>query len=157
MATTVAEMNVDYPVLSYKYEVSFDDAEWGGKEGNAAAFSEVSGLSIEYESVVYEDGVNGRRQLPGKIALVSLSIKRGIVRQRDALFQWINSSHTADFKKRNMVIVLKDLEDKPVATWNVMGAFPKKLDAPSFNAGSNEVAIESLDLTADRLSITYEE
>ena len=42
---------------------------------------------------------------------------------------------------------------EPTVSWTVQDAFPKKLDAPSFNASSNEVAIENLELMASNLII----
>ncbi|WP_395989026.1 hypothetical protein [Chromobacterium amazonense] len=34
-------------------------------------------------------------------------------------------------------------------------AFPKKLTAPSFNGGSNEVSVEQLELMADNITVTF--
>ena len=34
-------------------------------------------------------------------------------------------------------------------SWKVINAFPTKLDAPSFTASSNDVAVESMELMAD--------
>jgi phage tail-like protein len=42
-----------------------------------------------------------------------------------------------------------------VITWKVANAFPTKLSAPTFDAKSNDAAIETLDLQAD--FITMEE
>ena len=42
-----------------------------------------------------------------------------------------------------------------MVTWKVTNAFAVKLDAPSFNAKTNDVAIESLELIADDLKIEY--
>ena len=40
-----------------------------------------------------------------------------------------------------------------VVSWKVLNAFPTKLDAPSFDANSNDVAVESMELMADRVTI----
>ncbi|WP_366241018.1 phage tail protein [Chromobacterium subtsugae] len=40
-------------------------------------------------------------------------------------------------------------------TWSVSNAFPKKLTAPSFNGGSNEVSVEQLELMADDITVTF--
>ena len=40
-----------------------------------------------------------------------------------------------------------------VVSWKVINAFPTKLDAPSFVASSNDVAIESMELMADSIVV----
>ena len=40
-----------------------------------------------------------------------------------------------------------------VITWKVLNAFPTQLDAPGFSASANDVAIESMQLTADAVLI----
>ena len=43
-----------------------------------------------------------------------------------------------------------------MVSWRIKDAFPVKLHAPVFDATSNEIAIERLDLMARELKITYE-
>jgi phage tail-like protein len=38
-------------------------------------------------------------------------------------------------------------------SWKVINAFPTKLDAPTFSASSNDVAIESMELMADGVAV----
>jgi phage tail-like protein len=40
-----------------------------------------------------------------------------------------------------------------VISWKVINAFPTKLDAPTFDASSNDVAIETMELRADNITI----
>ena len=48
-----------------------------------------------------------------------------------------------------MTITLLDDEMKEVACWQLEKAFPAKYSAPDFNATSNEIAIESLELVCE--------
>lgn len=48
-----------------------------------------------------------------------------------------------------MVITLMGDEMKEVASWQLEKAWPTKYTAPDFNATSNEVAIESLELVCE--------
>ena len=50
-------------------------------------------------------------------------------------------------------LVLCDEEGNAVVSWQVINAFPTKLDAPTFDANSNDVAIESMELLADDVLI----
>ncbi len=151
MATTVDEIRNTYPIPVYYYEVTIDDMA-------PIAFSEVSGLSIEYDTVTYQDGMSykeGQKHMPARSKPVNLSLKKGIVRADSQLFDWISTVKLNTVTKKTVIISLKDEADAPVVTWKVDNAFPKKLDAPGFKADSNDVAIENLDLMADKLSIEY--
>ena len=48
----------------------------------------------------------------------------------------------------------KAVSPESVIRWKLINAFHTKLDAPSFNATSNDVAVESLELMADGVTIT---
>jgi phage tail-like protein len=52
-------------------------------------------------------------------------------------------------EKKDIFVRLLDEAGQPVLSWKVLNAFPKQLDAPTFTANSNEVAIEAMTLMAD--------
>lgn len=147
MATTVDDIKTKYPLPIWKFQVQV-----GGED---YAFSEVSGLAIEYETITYKDGL-GPIHMPGMGTPVELSLKRGIVKGDSFLMDWVTSIKMNTVEKQDITISLMDEgQENPVVVWTVINAFPKKLDAPTFDATSNEVAIESLDLMADDLKIEY--
>jgi phage tail-like protein len=45
------------------------------------------------------------------------------------------------------------IKGNPVISWKAINAFPTKLSAPSFDAKSNDAAIETLDLQADLITM----
>ncbi|MFN6565518.1 MAG: phage tail protein [Nostoc sp. ChiSLP01] len=151
MATSAEDIKNNYPIPVFYYRVTIDGDD-------SHAFSEVSGLSIEYETITYRDGMSykdGAKHMPGLSTPVSLSLKKGIVRKDSYLFNWISTVKLNTVTKRDIRIDLLDETGTAVVCWTAINAFPKKLDAPSFNATSNEVAIESLDLMANDLKIDY--
>lgn len=152
MATTAEDIKNTYPLPVYHYYVSIDGLD-------DSRFSEVSGLSIERQVISYRDGLSptkGTLYMPGQAGDVVLTLKRGIVAGQDKLYQWITSIKTQTVDKKNITISLMDeTGENPVVTWSVIDAFPTKLDAPAFNATSNEVAIESLELAASDLKVEY--
>ncbi|BAY79999.1 hypothetical protein NIES25_64870 (plasmid) [Nostoc linckia NIES-25] len=151
MATSAEDIKNNYPIPVFYYRVTIDGDD-------SHAFSEVSGLSIEYETITYRDGMSykdGAKHMPGLSTPVSLSLKKGIVRKDSYLFNWISTVKLNTVAKRDIRIDLLDETGTAVVSWTAINAFPKKLDAPSFNATSNEVAIESLDLMANDLKIDY--
>ncbi|MEM9214358.1 MAG: phage tail protein [Cyanobacteria bacterium P01_F01_bin.150] len=151
MATSVQDIKNTYPIPVFYYRVTI-----AGED--AIAFSEVSGLSISYETITYKDGMSyrdGSKHMPGMKGDVSVTLKKGIVRKDDYLFKWISSIQLNTVEKRDMRVDLLDETGEAVVSWTITNAFPKKLDAPSFSATSNEVAIESLELMADSIKVDY--
>ncbi|MDZ8104381.1 MAG: phage tail protein [Nostoc sp. DedQUE12a] len=151
MATSAEDIKNNYPIPVFYYRVTIDGDD-------SHAFSEVSGLSIEYETITYRDGMSykdGAKHMPGLSTPINLSLKKGIVRKDSYLFSWISSVKLNTVAKRDIRIDLLDETGAAVVSWIAINAFPKKLDAPSFNATSNEVAIESLELMANDLKIDY--
>lgn len=156
MATTPKEIKASYPLPVYNYKVDI------GKD--TIAFSEVSGLSIGYETTTYkesntESGKASPRvfHMPAQATETTLTLKKGLVpaKSQAALYDWINSITINQVIKKDIVISLCDETGKAVVTWSVTNAFPTKLDVPTFDANSNDAAIESMELKADNITINY--
>jgi phage tail-like protein len=156
MTTTQEDIKANYPLPVYNYKVDI------GKD--TVAFSEVSGLTIGYETTAYkesstENGRPGPREflMPAQASNTTVTLKKGLVpaKSQSALYDWINSVRLNQVIKKDVVVSLCDETGKAVVSWTVSNAFPTKLSAPTFDAKSNEVAIESLELRADRVSINY--
>ena len=152
MATTVEEIKNNYPLPAFHYRVEIDGMD-------PVAFAEISGLSIARETITYKDGlscIQGAKRMPGLATDLKFTMKKGIIKADSQLYDWINSTRLTTVEKKNVTISLMDEKGEvPVVTWKVTNAFPVKLDAPSFNAKTNDVAIESLELMADDLKIEY--
>jgi phage tail-like protein len=152
MASTVNDIKNTYPLPAFHYRVEIDGMD-------PVAFSEISGLSIGRETIVYKDGLSctqGARRMPGLASDLKFTMKKGIIKLDSQLYDWINSTRLTTIEKKNLTISLMDEKgEAPVVTWKITNAFPVKLDAPSFNAKTNDVAIESLELMADDLQIEY--
>ncbi|NEQ32297.1 MAG: phage tail protein [Leptolyngbya sp. SIO4C5] len=150
MATSVDDIRNKYPIPVFYYRVTI-----GGED--SIAFSEVSGLSLEYETITYKDGLSyrdGAKHMPGLGTPVNLTLQKGIVKADSYLFEWISTIQLNTVEKRDVRIDLLNENGEPTVSWTAQDAFPKKLDAPSFNASSNEVAIESLELMASKLTVS---
>ncbi len=156
MAVSTTTIQTDYPLPVYNYRVEIN--------GEAVAFSEVSGLTITYEVTTYKEsptagGAPGPRVMlmPAQRTPPTITLKKGIVRQASlrALYDWIKTVQTNVIEKKDIFVRLCDDKGEAVISWKVSNAFPTKLSAPSFTATSNDAAIESMELRAD--SITIEE
>lgn len=156
MAISKEQIKTEYPLAVYNYKVEIGS--------DAVAFSEVSGLSMSFETSTYkespvESGVPGPRVMimPAQSSPPTITLKKGLVRGTSvaALYGWISATQLNQVEKKDISVRLCDENGDPVISWTVKNAFPTKLDAPSFDSNSNDVAVESMELTAD--SVVMEE
>ena len=157
MAQTKNEIKAAYPLPVYNYRVDI------GKD--TVGFSEVSGLTIEYERKTYlesstEPGKPSPKLFvfPGQPTATNITLKKGLVptKSQPAFYDWINGVGINQVEKKDISISLtNESGNELLVTWNVSNAFPTKLSAPNFDASSNEVAIEELSLLADAVTSKF--
>jgi phage tail-like protein len=155
MALTKQEIQASYPLPLYNYRVEIG--------GVAIGFSEVSGLTIAYETFTYKEsptgsGVAGPRvfNMPSQAQPTTVTLKKGIVPidSLTYLYNWIKEVQTNQIEKKDILVSLCNESGDPVITWNVNNAFPTKLEGPTFDANSNDAAVESIELMADGITMS---
>ena len=138
-----------YPLPTYRFVVGIAGID------SITTFAEASGLDVEYEAITYKDGL-GVKHMPGQAATVNISLKRGIMKAKDELWQWISKTKLNYGERKDITISLIDKEGgEPLVTWKVLGAFPTKLTAPTLDGNANDVAVETLDLRADDVQLEF--
>lgn len=152
MPTTPADIKNSYPLPVYSYRVTVNDTQMG--------FHEVSGLRASHATVTYRHGLSdwtGSTIVRGKAEPVSLTLRRGIIRSRGDLVDWFSSARSglSGTAKRDVIIDLVDGNGEAVVRWTAQRAFPIALDAPTFNAEEQGIAIETLELVAHGLQMKY--
>ena len=123
-----------------------------------AGFSEVSGLTAEGDPTEYREGKdpeNHVRKLVGLRKYANLTFKRGYVKD-NTLWQWYANIANGEQDRRNGSVVLLDETHKPVLRWHFENAWINKIEGPGMNATGNEVAIESMELCHEKLTIEVE-
>ncbi len=138
----------DKPLPVFHFQV-----EWGGTN---LGFAEVSGLSIEYQTIEYRDGLSKEynvQKMPGIPKYKNIVLKRGIMPNDNEFFDWMNTVTLNKVERRDITISLLNEEHAPVMTWKVKNAWPTKLEGPTLKATGNEVAIETLELAHEGLTI----
>ncbi len=122
---------------------------------DAAGFSEVSGLSSEYDVIEYREGsdaLTGVRKFPGLRKYQNVTLKRGIAGDK-RLWQWHDAIAANPADRRAVVISLLGPDAAPVCRWRLLNAWPSKYEGPLFDAAGSDVAIETLVLTHERLEL----
>lgn len=141
--------DIIYPYKKYNYKVLIDGEEEAG-------FSEVSAPDITSDPVEYREG-NMAGKTPGKqpgiLKYSNVTLKRGTTESR-VFADWMKEIQNGKAPRRTVVITLMDDEMKEVASWQLEKAWPTRYSAPDFNATSNEVAIESLELVCEGITRT---
>jgi len=141
-------MAVEYPVSAFHFQV-----EWGGTK---IGFTEVSGLTVELQSIDYREGSSLEYQvtkMPGIPQYSNITLKRGVFRADNEFFQWLNTVKMNNIERRDITISLLNEEHAPVMVWKVKDAWPCKVEGPSLNSTGNEVAVESIELCHEGLVI----
>jgi phage tail-like protein len=118
-----------------------------------ARFQEAGGVDVTVEVIEYREGGDRTfvRKLPGMTKHGNLTLKRGFTSDQ-ALWDWFKATLDGNEKiRRNLSIVQLDMVGTEVMRWNLFNAFPVKYTAQAFNAKTNELAIESVEIAYERL------
>ena len=129
------------PYLGFNYFVEIDGLIVGG-------FTEVTGLQIETEVQEYrEGGLNDYvHKLPGATRYPSnLVLKRGLT-DAETFWSWHQDVVQGKVERKNGSIFLLDSQRVPATWWNFANAYPVKWSGPELRAGSNAVAVETVEL-----------
>jgi len=122
-----------------------------------AAFSECSGLDVQIEKEVYQEGgVNHQQRIFLKHAKFGdITLKRGIT-DDPVFWTWIEQSLTAgEARRRNINILVFNQAGETMQVWSLLGAVPVAWKTPSLKADSNAVAVEELVLAYEGLSVKH--
>ena len=138
----------NYPLPKFHFRV-----EWGGSK---IGFTEVTGLNIENEMIEYRDGSSPeyhKVKMPGLQKYGNITLKRGMFNGDNEFFQWLNTVSLSKIERRDVSISLLNENHEPVYNWRVKNAFPVKVVAPDLKSDANEVAVETIEIAHEGLTI----
>jgi phage tail-like protein len=138
----------DDPYKGFNFLVEIDGI-------SVAAFCEVGGLASETAVIEYRNGsdrANTVRKLPGLTKYANIVLKRGVT-QDTQLWQWRKAIEQGTSDRRSGAIVLLDDERNPVRRWRFSEGWITKFEGPDLNAKGNDVAIETIEIAHEGLTI----
>jgi phage tail-like protein len=141
-------MATNYPITAFHFRV-----EWGGAVG---AFTEVSGLNLEHQVVEYRDGLSNTYstiKMPGLNTNGEITLKRGIFRKNNEFYDWWNTVSMNNVERRDITVSLLDENHEATMVWTFTSAWPSKIEGASLNSTGNEVAIETITLVHEGMTI----
>ena len=117
-----------------------------------AGFSECTGFGSNVEVIEYREGGEFPtvRELPGKISFTDITLKYGVTDSTE-LYNWHKAVLDGKIDRRNGSIIQLDDTGQKKVRWNFINAWPSKYDAPDFNAKGNDVSIETLTISYEKL------
>jgi phage tail-like protein len=138
----------EYPLSKFHFQV-----EWGGTK---IGFTEVSGLDAETEVIEYRQGASpeySKIKMPGMQKYSNITLKRGTFASDNEYFEWWNSVQLNTIERRDITISLLNESHEPVVVWKVRNAWPTKVQSTDLKADGNEVAIESMEIVHEGLTV----
>jgi phage tail-like protein len=132
------------PVAELRFKVELPGLSIG-------RFRECTGIAVEVETKDYMEGGSNEfvHKLPTRIKYPNVVLKRGVTHE-DALLKWFWESRSS-VQRRDMTISLIGPGAKLVRTWAFLNAYPVKWTGPNLNAGSNQIATETLEVVHNGL------
>lgn len=144
MAMTVAQQARSYPLPAYNFRVT--------RAGQSLRFAMVSGLQREHKVITYRDGLSF---LDGELLAryhldqyVSVTLEQGVVEGEGSLHAWLEEAGP-----QPMEVQLCNSKGVPVLAWRMARTIPIKITAPTFDARTNEAAIDVMEIKASGISI----
>jgi phage tail-like protein len=144
----------DRPYTQFNFLV---DIGTGNTEGPDAGFETVTGLETWVDVIEYRNG-NSRENSPIKLTglnrVLDVTLKRGLIGSL-SLYAWFDDIRNGNQNAlRNVTISLQNEDHTEIAmTWKLLRARIIKYSAPELNAKGNDVAIEEIVISYERLEI----
>jgi phage tail-like protein len=129
----------DDPYQQFNFLVEIDNI-------TRAGFMECSGLTTDNDAIDYREGNDIKmnvRKLSGLRKYTNIVLKRGYTQNLE-LWKW-----------RNSVIQLLDEDRNVVMRWMVEDAWISKWESGPFNAKTNDVAVETVELVHEGLKLVF--
>lgn len=137
-----------YPLPKFHFRV-----EWGGSK---FGFSEVTGLDFQVEPIEYRHGDSRefhKIKMPGMQKYSNITLKRGTFNEDFDFYEWVNTISMTKVERRDLTISLLNEQHEPVMSWKIKNSFPIKYQPSDMKSDGNEVAIETLELAHEGMTI----
>jgi phage tail-like protein len=138
----------DDPYQQFNFLVEIDGVARAG-------FTECSGLTTDTDPIDYREGADlvlNVRKISGLRKYTNIVLKRGYTQDK-SLWEWRKKIINGQTERRQADIVLLDEERNEVLRWRVREAWISKLDSGPFNAKTNDVLVETIEMVHEGLEL----
>lgn len=143
----------DDPYAGHNFEVTINGISNNGK-AVSGSFAEASGLEVTIDPIEYRNGSEDItvRKLPGLKKFTNITLKKGNTGNLE-FWNWIVKAMNGNVQRVEGAIVLLNENKQEVMRWNFKRGWPCKWTGPGLNAKNNEIAMETLEICHEGLSI----
>lgn len=153
-----------YPLTKMNFMVYADSLECN------ASFTEITGIEASVDVIEFRQGNSGSLspvKIPGLVKHGNVTLKMGYTAS-NAFKEWIvactSSQRGADFPRKELKIELIDIQNNASPTsnvttsqngkiWILSNAWVAKYNGPDLDAKNSDVAIESMEIAYEELTI----
>ncbi len=140
------------PHLGFRFRVLFMA---GGAVPNTLdiLFRKVSGLGASISTSPVEEGGQNlyTQNLPGKVQYENLVLERGMISGSPLVLEIKAAMALFKFAPSNVLVSLLGEDGQPVSAWMAFKAFPVKWRISDLDATGNDVVVETIELSYQRL------
>ena len=128
----------------------------GGSSDVHGGFQEWSGLGIELRSTTVRDDAHAKnrvKKITGINKSTDITLKRGVI-SADVMKAWLNEIRADSNARRDIVTSLqRKVPNEPPQLWKLLRARIIKPASGPLNARSNEIAIEEMVISCERIEV----
>ena len=114
-------------------------------------------MDMQVEAIEYRHSDSkdfSKIKMPGMRKFSNITLKRGRFEQDFDFNNWLDEiANERVGNRRDLVIRLLNERHEPVAVWKATRCFPVKVTAPDLKSDANEVAVESIEIAHEGLSL----
>jgi phage tail-like protein len=143
-----AQSTTVWPLPKFYFEVKWDSA--------VMHFQEVSGLDAEAQPIEYRHGDSPQFsviKMPGLKKFSDVTLKKGAFKGDNKFWDWFNEIKMNTIKRKTVTISLLDETGAPTMVWTLANAWPIKVTGTDLKAEGNEVAVETIVICHEGLTI----
>jgi phage tail-like protein len=93
--------------------------------------------------------------MPGLSKVGNVTLKKGIFVTDSKLWTWFSSIAMNTIPRSTVVVNLLDETGSPRVSWTLNNAFPTKYTGTDLKSDGNEVAVESMEIAYETLTMKY--
>ena len=138
-----------WPIPKFHFQVKWDT--------EVMSFQEVSGLDIEAQPIEYRHGDSpefSTIKMPGIKKSGNVTMKKGVFKSDNKFWDWFNEIKMNTIKRKPVTISLLDETGSPTMVWTLANAWPTKITSTDLKSDGNEVAIESIEIAHEGITIS---
>ncbi|MBO3697746.1 phage tail protein [Roseivirga sp. E12] len=151
MAKDGSVENATWPMPKFRFEVDL------GTQLKGVAFQEVSGMEAEAQIIEYRKSNSKEfttEKMPGLVKYGNVIMKRGIFVNDNTFWNWFEEISMNTIARRTVLIKLLDENGKVTMQWQLDNAWPTKISGTDLKSDGNEVAVDTLEIAHEKLTIT---